>query len=75
MTGYDHKRLTLESSAGSNVMIEIDITGMGDWYPYKSVELAANEPVRYEFPKAFQAYWIRFRVDVDAQATAQLTYQ
>ncbi len=75
MTGYDSKTLNIECSDTGNLMIEIDISGMGDWCAYKKVKLTANERFQHEFPEAFQAYWIRFRVDVDTQATAQLTYQ
>jgi hypothetical protein len=55
--------------------MEIDISGMGDWHPYQTFDLRPLESIQYEFPAAFQAYWVRFFADVDTRATAQLTYK
>jgi len=75
MTGYDKKSLALESTKAGKITAEIDLSGMGDWQPYKTFEIKASEALRHEFPEAFQAYWIRFRSDTDTTATAQLTYE
>jgi hypothetical protein len=74
MTGYDRKLLELRSSQEATVTAEVDITGTGDWYTYQSFHLTPVQSVRHEFPRAFQAYWIRFRSDANTTATAQLTY-
>jgi hypothetical protein len=75
MTGYDKKTLVLHSSVGTKVVAEVDISGLGDWYAYKTFAVRAGETLRYRFPSAFQAYWIRFKADAATTATAQLTYQ
>ncbi len=75
MTGYDQKSLTLESSETTTITAEIDVTGMGDWHPYKSFKVSKSEAVKYAFPDAFQAYWIRFHSDTAATVSAQLEYQ
>ncbi|MFC1509025.1 hypothetical protein ACFL60_04965 [Candidatus Omnitrophota bacterium] len=75
MTGYDQKILKLSSSDAATITAEIDIMGMGDWHTYKMFQLHPDEPVAYQFPRAFQAYWIRFTSDTKTTATAQLFYR
>jgi hypothetical protein len=77
MTGFDHKKLTLSHSGTYlvNFMIEIDITGNGDWCRYKTLEVAPERTVEHHFPESFQAYWLRLRTDRDATASGQLVYQ
>ncbi|MGB0372072.1 MAG: hypothetical protein ACPGN3_12125 [Opitutales bacterium] len=75
MTSYDKKELTLESSNAATITVEVDISGVGDWYPYKSFELQAGKETNYVFPKAFEAYWVRVTSDADTTATAQLVYK
>ncbi len=75
MTGYDKKSLELQSSSTTTISAEIDMTGMGDWIVFKTFTLSANEPITYDFPTNFQAYWIRFTSDKKTIATAQLTFQ
>jgi hypothetical protein len=75
INGYNRKSLTLKSSEPCQITAEIDITGMGDWHPYKTFDLKAGEATKHEFPGAFQAYWIRFRTDKETSASAELVYQ
>ena len=75
MTGYDRKTIEMSSSAAASITIEVDISGMGDWQPFKTFEIPAEQTSSYHFPEAFQAYWIRLKTDSDTTATAQLTYQ
>ncbi|MCB1236049.1 MAG: hypothetical protein KDM91_13345 [Verrucomicrobiae bacterium] len=75
MTGYDRKTLTLEAGQPTTVTVEIDISGAGDWMPYREVELATGGPFEEVFPEAFQAYWIRFRSSAKATLTARLRYE
>jgi len=75
MTGYDHKTLDLSCSDAATITAEIDITGMGNWHIYKTFQLQAGKAIEYQFPRAFQAYWIRFKSDAKATATAQLSYR
>lgn len=73
MTGYDQKTLTLSTSSRAKITAKIDITGMGDWYTYKTFDV--EEAIEHQFPQAFQAYWIRFISDTETTASAQLTYR
>ncbi len=76
MTGYDKKLLTLSAKTETTVTAEIDLTGTGDWQAWKSFDLKGGKTVvTYEFPEAFQAYWIRFRSSAATSATAQLSYE
>ena len=75
MTGYDKKLLELMSTREVRIVAEIDITGMGDWYPYKIFPLKPAEKMEYQFPEAFQAYWIRFKSNLNSILSAQLIYE
>ena len=75
MTGFDEKMLTLASEGDTIVAVEVDLTGAGDWQPYKSFELKGKGLLEYRFPDAFQAYWVRCRSSRDTVATAQLQYR
>ena len=75
MTGYDRKALSLRADRECLVTAEIDLDGTGFWVDYKSFTLRKDQTLGYEFPKEFQAYWIRFRSDTDATISAQLTYR
>lgn len=74
MTGYDRKSLTLNADGATSIAIEIDVSGMGDWQTWKSINLETGKEVTEVFPDAFQAYWIRFTSSQSVTATAQLTY-
>jgi hypothetical protein len=77
MTGYDKKTLDLSHDAAKEVSfrVEVDISGAGDWKLYKSFAVPAGAPLKHEFPKAFQAYWVRVVSDTECKATAWLTYE
>ncbi|MFK7911617.1 MAG: hypothetical protein AB8F34_13600 [Akkermansiaceae bacterium] len=74
MTGYDVKVAQLRSSENSKLTAQIDLTGTGHWVDYQTFELEKNHTIGHEFPKEFQAYWIRFTSDTNATVTAQLIY-
>ena len=71
------KELTLSHQSASDIsfIIEVDPTGNGDWMEYLVQKVKAGEKWTYEFPKEFQARWIRFSTDADTKATAWLTYK
>ena len=75
MTGFDQMHLTLQTSQDSEVRVEIDVTGNGDWAPYQTFETKAKVSLDHRFPEAFSAYWIRFVADADIVASAQLKYK
>lgn len=74
---YDKKTLNLSHDATQTVSIrmEVDPGGDGNWMEYQSLSVKAGEKLSFEFPKEFQARWIRFISDHDCKATAFLTYK
>ncbi len=76
MTGFDQKQLSLSHTSQEKVQFvaQVDITGEGFWVPYKQWTVEPGETFNHRFPKAFNAYWIRFQTDKDTQATALLSY-
>jgi hypothetical protein len=75
MTGYDRKSLTLAADQDCTITAEIDLTGDGRWVAYQSFPVKAGKPLEHAFPEAFSAYWIRFRSDRAASASALLDYR
>lgn len=75
MTGYDRKTLRLESSMATTITMQVDITGMGDWENMRDFTLDEAGALDYEFPAAFQAYWVRFVSAKDSTVSAQLSYR
>lgn len=73
MTGFDRKSLVLTSARLANITAEVDLNGDGHWVSYRTFEVNGTET--HDFPAAFQAYWIRFRSDRDAEVSAQLNYR
>ena len=55
--------------------VEVDPTGNGSWMEYSTFNVKSGETVTYEFPEGFQARWIRFKTNVNAEGvTAWLEY-
>ncbi|MBE0534289.1 MAG: hypothetical protein IH624_01370 [Phycisphaerae bacterium] len=77
MTGYDEKTLILSTASPQEVTIhvEVDITGTANWQRYKSFKVSRAKPIRYAFPAAFGAYWVRLVSAEDAVVTGQLEYR
>ena len=75
MTGFDQKSLSLRSDVDTEICIEVDITGTGDWQEVDVIEVKENTPATYEFPDGFQAYWVRLTSSQPAKVTGQFTYQ
>ncbi|MCX6929327.1 MAG: hypothetical protein NT154_39820, partial [Verrucomicrobia bacterium] len=74
MTGFDRKSLTLSADKNVSVRVEVDITGTGLWWTWRTFEVTRDRPTEYRFPAAFNACWVRTVADRDCSATAQLTY-
>jgi hypothetical protein len=76
-TGFDRKRVSLGHTGDAEVgmRIEVDLTGTGHWRPYRSFRVPAGKDVEHEFPRAFQAYWVRAVAESDCTATAWFTYE
>jgi len=73
-TGYDRKRLTLNSDRAVRVTVEADVSGTGLWVPYEVFEVAQDQQMNHEFSKSFGAYWLRVTADRDAIVSATLIY-
>jgi hypothetical protein len=75
MTGYDRKAMTLQSDVDTTILVEVDISGFGDWVTYLSLPVKAGVALEHAFAEGFSAYWIRFSSDRDAVTSAQLRYE
>jgi hypothetical protein len=74
--GYDHKTLLLTHDADTTVTfrVQVDISGTGLWHTFETIAVAQARTEQFEFPAAFQAYWLRLIADRDCTATAELVY-
>ena len=74
---YDQRRLQLSHKAAQPITftIEADPIGTGVWMPYKTFTVAPGKTIDYQFPKNFQARWIRFKTDKACEATTLLNYK
>ncbi|MFN7140008.1 MAG: hypothetical protein ACK4UN_11805 [Limisphaerales bacterium] len=73
--GYDQRELKLQADRESSIVMEVDLTGEGDWVKHKTFHLKPGKPANYKFPPAFQARWVRFTADKPCTASAELVYQ
>jgi len=76
-TGYDQKRLTLAHSSSEvvNFKVQADFTGNGEWRDVVTLAVKSGERREYDFPAAFEAYWLRVIAASDTTATAQFDYR
>jgi hypothetical protein len=74
-TAYDRKRLTIKTTAAASVRIEADYTGTGTWAVFTTLAVRADQPLEYQFPDAFGAYWVRLVSDSNLTATAVFTWE
>lgn len=77
MKGYDQKTVTMSHRAAKPVSItlQIDLDGTGLWVDYRSFDVAANTPLRHQFPTEFSACWVRSVCDTETSATVQFDYR
>ena len=77
MSGFDAKTLSLAHDAADTVVIrvEVDVSGTGLWMPYRTFDVPPEKTMTHDFPRAFQAYWLRVISEADTTATAQLRYE
>jgi hypothetical protein len=75
--GFNEKTLTLSHDASSEITfkVEADYTGTGEWHSYTELKVGPGEIIKFDFPAAFPARWLRLISNADCQATAQLRYQ
>ncbi|MDX9754599.1 MAG: hypothetical protein RBU29_11585 [bacterium] len=76
MTGYDNKQLHLSHNQDLPVSftIEVDVTGNGEWFSYKSMTVQPGQIFHYTFPRNYGARWVRLIASTDCQATATFIY-
>ncbi len=76
LTGFDRKTLRLSHASKDAVqfVVQLDVTGHGDWKDYRTFDVPAGETVAYEFPRSHTGYWLRSQVKQDCEATAQLVF-
>jgi hypothetical protein len=77
MAGFDAKSLSLahDGDDAIRMRVEVDVSGTGLWMPYRTFDVAPEKTITHDFPRAFQAYWLRVVSDADTTATAQLRYE
>ncbi len=73
--GFDFKSMRVHSEQDCTLTLEMDITGDGDWVVYKSYAVTAGESTRFDFPRDYQAYWVRGRIDRDASCSATIYFK
>jgi hypothetical protein len=73
---YDNKKLELSHLSADPVTFQIQFEpiGHGPWMTWKEITVEPGNVYSHEFPKGFEARWIRFVPQSDCIATAWLTY-
>lgn len=74
---YDKKTLTLSHKGTQTVTfsVEIDPTGNNNFMKYHEFRVEPGKTFTFQFPEGFHGRWIRFRTDINVNATAWLEYQ
>lgn len=77
MTAYDKKSLSLSHSGkeAATFHLEVDLTGAGDWARSHSFTVQPDQKLKFAFPDAFTAYWVRLVSDKDTTASATFLYE
>lgn len=73
MTGYDKKKVELNSNKDAAISLEVDFDHNG-WHLYKTFDVTAGRAVVHQFPDGYSAHWIRAIADKDIKATVQFVY-
>jgi len=75
--GYDKRVLTLSHQSRSAVSftLQLDATGGGVWYDYKTVSVPAKQSTEISFPAEIQSKWIRLVSNKNTVASAQFQYR
>lgn len=73
---YDDRKLEISHDLKEEVtfIIETEPIGHGPWMLYNKITVKPGETFNHNFPKSFQARWIRFSTDKDCNATTWLEY-
>ena len=75
--GYDKRSVALshQSSSAIDFTIQLDATGDGVWYDYKTMSVPAGKTIQYQFPDQVQSKWIRLVINQSATVSAQFDYR
>jgi hypothetical protein len=73
MTGYDKKKVELNSARDVTISLEVDFDHQG-WHLYKTFAVPAGRTVVHEFPDGYSAHWIRAAADKDTKVSVQFLY-
>jgi hypothetical protein len=75
--GYDKRVLTLshQSTSAVSFTLQLDATGDGVWYDYKTVSVPAKQSTEISFPAEIQSKWIRLVSNKNTVASAQFQYR
>jgi hypothetical protein len=75
MTGFDKKVLHVKSyGAATEVRVEVDFLGNGDWVEYEKLPVAAGGYKFHAFPPGFSAHWVRLTPGRTTTLTAEFIY-
>ena len=75
--GYDARSVQLshQNAAAVEFTLQLDATGDGVWYDYKTITVPTGKTISLVFPASVQSKWIRVVANKDAVATAQFGYK
>jgi hypothetical protein len=75
--GYDKRSLTLshQSTSAVTFTLQLDATGDGVWYDYKTFTVPSGQSSVLAFSAEIQAKWIRVVSNKATVATAQFEYK
>jgi hypothetical protein len=75
--GYDARSVQLSHQNTDAVIftLQLDATGDGVWYDYKTITVPAGKTISHVFPATLQSKWIRVVANKDAVVTAQFGYK
>ena len=75
--GYDARSVQLshQNAAAVEFTLQLDATGDGVWYDYKTITVPTGKTISLVFPTSVQSKWIRVVANKDAVATAQFGYK
>jgi hypothetical protein len=75
--GYDKRSVALSHQSASTIdfTIQLDATGDGVWYDYKTISVPAGKTTLFEFPDQIQSKWIRLVTNQSATVSAQFDYR
>ena len=76
MTGYDRKRVEMSHDADGEVAFTIEVNfDHNGFHAYKTISIRAGKTVTHEFPKGFNAHWVRVIAAKPCKATATFVYE